>query len=290
MTTDRGEIAARAVVIATGACNQPTVPPLQRRGAGVGAAADAVRLPRPGRAARRRGPGGGRVGDRRAARGRARALRAAGDPLGRGAHAAAAHLPGTRRALVDGRVRGVGPALRRARRPHPGPAAALAPAGRDARADHARPQRARLDRRRAGRPPGRRPRRPGAVLRRPAQRVLAGRPQDEPPPRHVRRMGRGRTAATPRSTPPSASSRPGCPLSTRLQLDLGSGEIRVDRVGDRLPPRLRLARRARGRRRRASCATTAAWSTAPACTRSACRCCAAASPRSSTASRTTPAR
>ena len=28
MTTDQGEIAARAVVIATGACNRPTVPPL----------------------------------------------------------------------------------------------------------------------------------------------------------------------------------------------------------------------------------------------------------------------
>ena len=64
----------------------------------------------------------------------------------------------------------------------------------------------------------------------------------------------------------------------------------VDRVGDRLPPRLRLAGRAGGRRQGPAAATTAAWSTAPACTRSACRCCAAASPRSSTASRTTPAR
>ena len=39
-----------------------------------------------------------------------------------------------------------------------------------------------------------------------------------------------------------------------------------------------------------SCATTAAWSTAPASTRSASRCSAGAPPPSSTASRTTPAR
>ena len=35
VTTSHGEIHCRTVVIASGACNQPAVPPLQRRGAGV---------------------------------------------------------------------------------------------------------------------------------------------------------------------------------------------------------------------------------------------------------------
>ena len=64
----------------------------------------------------------------------------------------------------------------------------------------------------------------------------------------------------------------------------------LGRLGDRLPARLHLARRAGASTRRVTCATRAAWSTARVCTRSGCPCCGDASPRSSTASRTTRAR
>ena len=45
VTTTRGELGCRAVVIASGACNQPSMPPFSRSGAAVRRAADAVRLP-----------------------------------------------------------------------------------------------------------------------------------------------------------------------------------------------------------------------------------------------------
>ena len=127
-----------------------------------------------------------------------------------------------------------------------------------------------LDRagRRAGRPLGGGPRRPGAVLRRPAQRVLAGRPEDGAAARHLRRVGARPAGATPRSTPPSASSRRGRPRSARLAARPAQRRDPHDRLGDRLPARLRLARRAGASTRRASCATTAASSTARGCTRS----------------------
>ena len=73
-------------------------------------AADAVRLPQPGPAPRRRRARRGRVGHRRAAGGRAEAIGPAGDPLGRRARAAAANVSRPRRPVVDGRVRRVGPA------------------------------------------------------------------------------------------------------------------------------------------------------------------------------------
>ena len=99
----------------------------------------------------------GRVGHRRAARGRAEAIGATGDPLGRRARAAAANVSRPRRPVVDGRVRRLGPALRRGRRSPAGAAAAVAAARRDARANDARPQRADGDGRRAGGPLGGRP-------------------------------------------------------------------------------------------------------------------------------------
>ena len=48
--------------------------------------------------------------------------------------------------------------------------------------------------------------------------------------------------------PPERFAATHVPASPRLQLDLRGGEIRRDRVGDRVPARLRVARRARGRR------------------------------------------
>ncbi len=140
----------------------------QRGGAAGRRAADAVRLPRTRAAPRRRRARRGSVGDRRATGRRAAQVGPAGDPLGGGARAAAAHLPRARRAVVDGRLGGVGPEVRRGRRPHPGPAAALAPARGDARAHDPRPQRAHLPGGRAGGPMGGRARRARAVLRRPA--------------------------------------------------------------------------------------------------------------------------
>ena len=131
------------VVIASGACNQPTVPafaaalppdveqltpfayrnPAQLPDGGVlvvGASATGVQLAA-----------------------ELSAIGTAGDPLGRGARATAADVSRPRRPLVDGRVRRLGPALRRGRRSLTGAAAAVAAARRDARADDARPQRAR---------------------------------------------------------------------------------------------------------------------------------------------------
>ena len=144
VTTNHGEIRAQTVVIASGACNRPTVPsfsamrcrrrveqltpfdyrdPAQLADGGVlvvGASATGVQL---AAELHRSGP--------------------AGDAVGRRACAVAAHLPGPRRALVDGRVRRMGPALRRGRRPDPGAAAALAATRRHARSRHVRSQRAR---------------------------------------------------------------------------------------------------------------------------------------------------
>ena len=79
VTTNHGEIRCRTVVIASGACNLPAVPAVSGGHAGVGRAADAVRLPQPRPAARRRRARRRRVGDRRAAGGRAAAVRSAGD-------------------------------------------------------------------------------------------------------------------------------------------------------------------------------------------------------------------
>ena len=79
------------------------------------------------------------------------------------------------------------------------------------------------------------------------------------------------------------------PPSTRLQLDLRSGEVgtivwatgfRPTTGGSTCPCWIR----------RASCATTVGWSTARDCTRSGCPCCGGAGPRSCAASRTTRAK
>ena len=160
VTTSDGEIRSRTVLIASGACNQPTVPAFAERGAAGRRAADAVRLPQPDPAPRRRRARRRCVGHRRAAGGRAAAIGTTGDPLGRRARAAAANVSRPRRPLVDGRIRRVGPALRRGRRSPAGAAAAVAAARRDARANDARPQCADGDGRRAGGPLGGRPRRP----------------------------------------------------------------------------------------------------------------------------------
>ena len=87
------------------------------------------------------------------------------DALGRRARPAAADLSRPRRAVVDGRVGRVEPALRRDRRPDARATAAVAATGRHAGAHDARPQRPQRGRRRARRPAGRRARRRGALFR-----------------------------------------------------------------------------------------------------------------------------
>ena len=128
---------------------------VRRRAAAGRRAADAVRVPQPGRSsptaacsssARRRPACSWRP-----------SCRQSGRPVtlvGRRARAAAANVSRPRRPVVDGRVRRVGPALRRGRRSRAGAAAAVAAARRDARANDARPQRAGGDGRRAGGPLG----------------------------------------------------------------------------------------------------------------------------------------
>ena len=99
---------SRAVVIASGACNLPTVPAFADAAAAGGRAAHAVRVPQPDPTPGRRRARRRRVGDRRAARGRAEAIGTTGDALGRGARAPAADVSRPRRPVVDGRVRRLG--------------------------------------------------------------------------------------------------------------------------------------------------------------------------------------
>jgi putative flavoprotein involved in K+ transport len=126
--------------------------------------------------------------------------------------------------------------------------------------------------------------RPRAVLRRPAQRVLARGPQDgallDTFDEWARAHGRDAESAL-----PSASRRPRA-ASPRLQLDLRSGEIRsvVWATGFRpdygwldVP-----VVDAKGQLRHEGGVVDS-----PGCTRWGCPCCGGASPRSSTASRTT---
>ena len=132
VATTNGDLRCRTVVLASGACNVPSVPALRQAVPPSIAVLHAVRLPQSRPAARRRRAGRRRVGHRRAARRRDPPLRPAGDALGRRARAAAADLSRSRRALVDGRVRRVEPALRRDRRPDACPPAAVTATRRDA--------------------------------------------------------------------------------------------------------------------------------------------------------------
>src|SRR6185437_8076342 len=87
-----------------------------------------------------------------------------------------------------GRRRGAGPALRRGRRPGAGAERAVHAAGR-LDGPNGRPERIGFGRSAAGRPPGRDRRRGRPVLRLPAQRVRAGRPEAGAAAEHDRRLG-----------------------------------------------------------------------------------------------------
>ena len=181
----------------------------------------AIRTSCRGRRAGRR-----RVGHRRAAGRRDSPLRPPRDAVGRRARADAEDLSRPRRAVVDGRVRRLEPALRRDRRPHARPEAAVAAAGRNTPAHDAGPQRPHRGRRRARGSAVRRARRPGAFFRRTAQSVRAGRPQDGSTARHVRRVGELPALTTPTSTRQSASSRPACRPRRDCSSTSGAARIR----------------------------------------------------------------
>ena len=156
----------------------------------------------------------------------------------------------------------VGSASRRSGRPHARAAAALAAAGRDAGARDARPQRPLRLGRRAGRTPVGRARRTRALLGRAAEHVLARRSEDGAPARHVRRMGehlrtRARRRARPSASPPRACRRP---LACR---SISHAATTAPSSGRRAIGRITAGCRCPWSTRRATSATSAAWSKVP---------------------------
>ena len=121
-----GELGCRAVVIASGACNQPSVPQFTDA---VPASVEQL-TPFDYRAPAKLPDGGvlvvGDVGDRRAAGRRAAAVGPAGDPVGGGAHAVAAHVPRPRCAVVEWTRRACAISGTTSEGVRPGPTAALA--------------------------------------------------------------------------------------------------------------------------------------------------------------------
>ena len=237
----------------------PAVPAVDRAG-------HAVRLPQPGPAARRRRARRRRVGHRRAARRRdprspaVRSRSRSASTCGCRAPIAAATCCGgwTPPGVWNQRYDEIDDLTRARRLPSP------QLVGTPERA-HARPQRARA--RWASQLVGRLvgdPRRPGAVLGRPAQPVRARRPQDGAAARHVRRVGAHRPDATPTSAPPERFEPTRVPRVVAARSSISrSGEIRIDRLGDRASTRTTAGSTCRCSTRRASCGTTAAWSTRP---------------------------
>ena len=102
-----------------------------------------------------------------------------------------------------------------------------------------------------------------AVLRRTAQRLLARRPEDGPPARHLRRLGARRRTRRRCQRRRERFDAHGVPALAALAARSAQRRDPDDPVGDRIPPRLPLARRAGARRARASFGTTAASSTSP---------------------------
>ena len=192
---------------------------------------------------RRRRPRRRRVGHRRAAGGRDPALRPPRDARRRRARAAAADLSRPRRAVVDGRVGRVEPALRRDRRSHTRAPPAVAAAGR------ARRSACTLDLN---------------TLAPPASRSSAGSPQSATAGRSSpagcatssrsptsrwsgcstrSTTGRARQSATAESAAPERFEPTRAPAASRLSLDLAERRDPHDRLGDRIPSRLQLAPR-----------------------------------------------
>ncbi len=85
-------------------------------------------------------------------------------------------------------------------------------------------------------------RRQGPVLRFAPQPVRPRRPQDEPAPRHDRRLCRATAASTPRSMPPHRFPPTEVDESPPLGMDLDERRDQDDPLGHRLPAGLFLAR------------------------------------------------
>ena len=131
--TDDGSWEATAVVVASGAFNQPRVPAVS---ASLPPALDQVTpldYKRPDQLRAWPGAGRGRLGHRHPDRRRAAALRARGDRRRRRARPHAADLPGPRHHVVARADRPARRALRRGRRPGARPARPLPAARRNAR-------------------------------------------------------------------------------------------------------------------------------------------------------------
>ena len=140
--TDAGSWEAAAVVVASGAFNQPRVPAVVGVAAGRARPGHPARLQASRPAAARPGARRRRLGHRHPARRRAAALRARGDRRRRRARPHAADLPGPRHHVVARPDRPARRALRRGRRPGARAARPLAAARRNARPGGPRPQRA----------------------------------------------------------------------------------------------------------------------------------------------------
>ena len=242
--TDRGDWHGRTVVIATGACNVALRPERRRGRAGGDQDAHAHGIPQPGPARRRRRAGRRRLGDRRPARRRDPPLGPPGD-AGRGrARPGAPDLPRPGHPVVDGRRRRARRALRRGRRHRPGarvPSLQLVGSPDRGPARSQRAERASASRSSAGSPAS-------ATARR-SSRARCATSARSPTSSWAgcstrSTSGRPRTASTARSSRRTASRRPRSTESPPSSLDLTRGRDQDHHLGDRLPPRLLLARRA----------------------------------------------
>ncbi|MFC7615486.1 NAD(P)-binding domain-containing protein [Actinokineospora soli] len=223
VTTDRGEIACRAVVLAGGACNRPAVPalaggvpasvtqvtPFDYRGrTGCPTAACSWSAGRrPGCSSPRRS--GGRAG------------RSCCPP---GSTSACRGSTGVATCSGGWTPRACGTSATTRSPTSPGRGGWPPPARRVAGPFHLGPQRADRGGRRGGRAGGGGARRRGAVLRRPAQRRLPRRPEAGAPAGLVRRLGPGGGRRRQAARAVRADARA---PSTRLRLDLRGGEVRT---------------------------------------------------------------
>ena len=183
----------------------------------------------------------------------------AGHARRRRARAHAAHLPGPRHHVVDGRDGRPRRALRRGRRPRPRPQRPLAAARR------ARPTARTLDLnaltragRRARRPARRDPRRRRPVLRVAAQRLRRSPTSSWSGCSTDSTSGRSAAASTATLEPPHRLEPTRVDDAAAAHARPAQRRDRDDRVGDRVPAGLLVAARCRCSTARASSATTAA--------------------------------
>ena len=280
VATDAGALTADTVVVATGDLTHPRIPALAGDLPPRVAAAAHQRLPQPGPATGGSGAGRGRRAVGAADRGRAGRERAPGAHGRRAAPLPSAPLPRPRHLLVDGPAGHAAPDGRLAGRRRP------PLTQRGARRGHARPGRA------PARGRGSRGARPPARGRRPDGRFADDLPATlataEDNARRFRASVDAHVAATGARRSRRAGSRAGAgPVDRRRAARAGPRRRRRGDLGDRVPPRPRLHRRGRGRRRRAG-ARPRRHRRSPGCTSWGCAGSTAAARASSTGWAATP--